>query len=74
LLFDFLLDERIAIVGARQEAAELRFRIVVEHRQQDLALVGRNDRPVIGNELAASRLSETGTGKSRTTSSRACWP
>jgi hypothetical protein len=38
-----------------RKAAELRFRILVEHRQQDLALVGRDDRPVIGDELCRQR-------------------
>ena len=52
---DLVGDERIAIVGPRLEAAELVLRIVDEHREQKLALVGGDERPVVGDELGAER-------------------
>ena len=51
VLLDLLDDDGIAIVGLRQEAAELLLRIVDEDRHQQLALVAHENRPVIGEEL-----------------------
>ena len=55
---DLVGDERIAIIGARLEAAELVLRIVDEHRKQKLALVGGDQRPVVGDEFRAQRAGE----------------
>ena len=52
---DLVLDERIAKIGAGEEAAEFRFRIIDEGRKQQLALVGREDRPVIGDNRREAR-------------------
>ena len=52
---DLVGDERIAIVGPRLEAAELLLRVVDEDRKEELALVGDDQRPVVGDELGAER-------------------
>ena len=52
---DLVGDKGIAVIGARLEAAELVLRIVDEHRKEQLALVGDEQRPVVGDELRAQR-------------------
>ena len=50
---DLFLDERIPIVGDRQKAAKLFFRVIDKDRGQYLAVVGDEDWPVVGQELGA---------------------
>ena len=42
----------------RLEAAELVLRIIDEHREEQLTLVGDEERPVVGDELRAKRRDE----------------
>ena len=48
----------IAIIRRRLEAAELFLGIIDEDRKQNLALVGGDQRPVVGDELGAQRSDE----------------
>ena len=51
VLLDLLADDRVAVIGAGQEAAELLLRVVDENGDEPLALVAGEDRPVVGDEL-----------------------
>ncbi len=55
---DLVGDERIAIIGAREKAAEFRFRIILKDREQQFALVGGDHRPVVGDEFGKQRSDE----------------
>ena len=55
---DLVADIVGAVVGFGQEAAELLLRIVDQHRQQDFALVGGEDRLVVGDEFGAEAEAE----------------
>ncbi len=55
---DLVGDERIAVIRARLESAELVLWIVDERRKQELALVGGDQRPVVGDELRAESAGE----------------
>jgi len=48
---DLVGNEGGPVVGGGEEATELLFRIVHQHRKQYLALVGRYNRPVIRDEF-----------------------
>ncbi len=50
---DLVLYHRIAIVGNGIKAAEFIFRVIDENRHQQLALIGDEDGPVIGDEFGA---------------------
>ena len=69
---DLVGDERIAIVRARLEPAELVLRIIDEDGEQELALVGGDQRPVVGDELGERARRRTARERSRTTMRRAC--
>jgi hypothetical protein len=51
VLGDFLLDERIAEIRLGEEAAELALGVAGKDGDQELALVGRENRPVVGDEF-----------------------
>ena len=51
VLLDLLGNDRVAVIGLRQEAAEFLFRIIDEGRVEQLALVGGEDRLVVGDQL-----------------------
>src|SRR5690606_35120185 len=53
--FDLFDDYGVSIVGDRQEAPELLFRIVDKDRSQQLAFVADEDRSVVGDELCEER-------------------
>jgi hypothetical protein len=48
---DLFRDEIRAIIGLGEKAAELLLRIVDDDGNEDLALVGGDDRPVVGDAL-----------------------
>ena len=52
---DLVEDHRVLVVGDGEEAAELRFGIVGEHRRQQLALVAHQQRAIVGKELGEQR-------------------
>ena len=51
VLLDLAVDYRIPVIGLREEAAEFLFRVIDEHRRQQLALVGDQDWLVVGEEF-----------------------
>ena len=53
--FDFLLNEGVAIVGHGQKAPEFLLGIVDEHGKEQFALVGNDDRFVVGDEFGEQR-------------------
>src|SRR5690606_15985497 len=55
---NLFLNEGVTVVGNRQEAAELLLRIVDEHGQQQLTLVGNEDRAIVGDQLGGERETE----------------
>ena len=55
---DLIGDKGAAEIGVRLEAAELVLGIIEEDREQDLALVGNDQRPVVGDELGEQREDE----------------
>src|SRR5690606_20762318 len=55
---DLVLDEGIAIVGDREEAAKLLLRVIHQHGIENLAVVGGDDRLVVGDELGKERKDE----------------
>src|ERR1700722_9949198 len=52
---DLVGDRRIAIIRGRLETAELFLRVIDEDRKQNLALVGGDQGPIVGEELRANR-------------------
>ena len=69
---DLVGDEGVAKIRARLEAAELILRIVEEDGKEDLAFVGGDQRPVVGDELGEQRSDEQDQKDPRTTMRRAC--
>ena len=57
---DLVDVDGIAVVGDGEEAAELRFRIIDRDREQELALVAHEDRPVVGEQLGEHRQHDEG--------------
>ena len=55
---DLVGDEGVAKIGARLEAAELILWIVEENGKENLAFVGGDQRPVVGDELGEQRSDE----------------
>ena len=55
---DLVGDEGVAKIGARLEPAEFVLGIVEEDGKQDLALVGGDQRPVVGDEFREQRSDE----------------
>ena len=68
---DLVDDDGVAIVGLGEETAELVFGIILESGKQEFALVGDEDRLVVGDEFRAERAGMR-RRKSRTTRTRAC--
>ncbi len=61
LLSDQLLDVRALVVGLQREfAAECRFWITLEHREEPFAVITHDDRLVIGNDFRAEAEPEQG--------------
>ena len=67
---DLLGDDRIAIIGFGEKAAEFLFGIVDEDGEENFALVGGDDRLVVGQHFGARARAERGRGKSRPTIGR----
>ena len=55
---DLVGDDRVAIISAGEKAAEFLLRIIMQDRQQHLALVDDEDRPVVGDDFGDEREAE----------------
>ena len=55
---DLVGDDRVAIIGAGEKAAEFLLRIFMQDREQHLSFVDDEDRPVVGDPFGEQRKAE----------------
>jgi len=58
LAFDLAFDDGISVVRLREKTSKLLFWIILEHRKDQLAFIGGDDRAVVSDEFRKQRQNE----------------